>query len=140
MIPGVWYTTTPLFSFPPVMEKQCMFMSNTKALTPTLFHPLALDFLLSYLEAYFFPGRFNPLLGRYYLLGDIFHMGMVSVPIGTLVTGLNLSAVIHNLGGMFPSGWVSDTYGTHEALSKNLHSLSNIIPPPTLNDKIHTCI
>ncbi|KAJ9058462.1 hypothetical protein DSO57_1012056 [Entomophthora muscae] len=36
-------------------------------------------------------------------------MGMVSIPIGSLITGLNPSAAIHLLGGMFPSGWVPAT-------------------------------
>ncbi|KAJ9053012.1 hypothetical protein DSO57_1028427 [Entomophthora muscae] len=74
-------------------------MDNNKAMTPTLFHPLTSAFLLNYLGAYFFLGRFNPLLGRYCLLGKIFHMGMISVPIGTLVTSLNHSVVIHILDG-----------------------------------------
>ncbi|KAJ9063762.1 hypothetical protein DSO57_1037636 [Entomophthora muscae] len=33
---------------------------------------------------------------------------MVSIPVGSLVTGLNPSAGIDLLGGMFPSRWVSD--------------------------------
>ncbi|KAJ9070692.1 hypothetical protein DSO57_1005219 [Entomophthora muscae] len=83
-------------------------MDNNNAPTPTLFHPLALAFLLSYLEDYIFLGRFNPLLRRYCLLGEIFHMETVSIPIGMLVTGLNLSEVINLLGDMFPSGWVPE--------------------------------
>ncbi|KAJ9070582.1 hypothetical protein DSO57_1006301 [Entomophthora muscae] len=97
VISGVWYITTPLSPVPPITEKPHMFMDNNKATTPILFHPLA--FLLRYLRAYFFLGRFNPLLGRYCLLGEIFHMGIISVPIGMLVTGLNPSTVMHHLGG-----------------------------------------
>ncbi|KAJ9090616.1 hypothetical protein DSO57_1000467 [Entomophthora muscae] len=36
-------------------------------------------------------------------------MGMVSGPIGTLVTVLNPFTAIHLLDGMFPSGWVPET-------------------------------
>ncbi|KAJ9074936.1 hypothetical protein DSO57_1001410 [Entomophthora muscae] len=75
---------------------------------PSLFHPLASAFLLSYLGAYFLLGRFNPLLGQYLLIEELFHMGMVSVPIGSLATGLNPSAAIHLLGDMFPREWVPD--------------------------------
>ncbi|KAJ9057255.1 hypothetical protein DSO57_1024462 [Entomophthora muscae] len=66
---------------------------------PFLSHPLDLAFLLIYLGAYFLLERFNPLLGQYRLIGELFHMGMVSVSIGSLVTGLNPSAAIHLLGG-----------------------------------------
>ncbi|KAJ9057968.1 hypothetical protein DSO57_1017617 [Entomophthora muscae] len=74
-------------------------MDNPRAPIPTLFHPLAFAFLLSYLGSYFLLGRSNPLLGRYRLLGEIFRMGTVSIPIGTLVTGLNPSTAIHLLEG-----------------------------------------
>ncbi|KAJ9067025.1 hypothetical protein DSO57_1003730 [Entomophthora muscae] len=33
---------------------------------------------------------------------------MVSLPVGSLVTGLNPLAIIHHLGGLLPSGWVPD--------------------------------
>lgn len=91
----------------PITEKQHV-MGNSQPATPSLFHPLVLAFLLSYLGAYFLPGRFNSLLGQCCLLRELFHMGMVSIPVGSLVTGLNPSAAIHLLGDMFPSRWVSD--------------------------------
>ncbi|KAJ9065515.1 hypothetical protein DSO57_1018819 [Entomophthora muscae] len=84
-------------------------MDNNQPPSPNLFHPLALAFLLSYLGAYFLLDRFNPLLGRYCLLRELFHTGMISIPFGSLVTGLNPSGAIHLLGDMFPSGWVTDT-------------------------------
>ncbi|KAJ9090069.1 hypothetical protein DSO57_1006463 [Entomophthora muscae] len=84
-------------------------MDKNQPSSPTLFHPLALAFLLSYLGAYFLLGRFNPLLGQYHMLGELFHMGVFYILISTLVTGLNPSAAIHLLGDMFSSGWVPDS-------------------------------
>ncbi|KAJ9080273.1 hypothetical protein DSO57_1026698 [Entomophthora muscae] len=84
-------------------------MGTSKTQTPTIFHLLALDFLLSYLGSYFFLDRSNPLFGRYCLLGEIFHMGMVSVPVGTSVTGLNPSATTNHIGEIFPGRWVPDS-------------------------------
>ncbi|KAJ9084231.1 hypothetical protein DSO57_1026648 [Entomophthora muscae] len=34
---------------------------------------------------------------------------MVTVPIGSAIAGLNLGALAHQLGGLFPSKWVPDT-------------------------------
>ncbi|KAJ9070820.1 hypothetical protein DSO57_1003285 [Entomophthora muscae] len=93
--------------------------NNNQALPLTLLHFLALVFLLSYLGAYFLLGRFNLLLGRYCLLGELLNMRMISVPIGTLVTGLNPSAAIHLLGGMFSSRWVPGMIATLESFMVN---------------------
>ncbi|KAJ9066405.1 hypothetical protein DSO57_1009652 [Entomophthora muscae] len=109
VILGVWYTATPLSNNPPVWEETKVYGSTTQVTKPQVFRSLALAFLLCYLGAYFFLGRFNPLLGRYQLLGELFHLGMVSLPVGSLVTGLNASAIIHRLGSLLPSGWVPDT-------------------------------
>ncbi|KAJ9065038.1 hypothetical protein DSO57_1024015 [Entomophthora muscae] len=109
MIPGVWYTESPISNNPPVCEETKFYGSSPLANKPQVFCPLALAFLLSYLGAYFFLGHFNPLLGRYQLLGELFHLGMVSLPVGSLVMGLNPSAIIHHLGGLLPRGWVPDT-------------------------------
>ncbi|KAJ9089576.1 hypothetical protein DSO57_1011415 [Entomophthora muscae] len=107
-IPGVWYTASPISANPPVREETKFYGSPPLANKPQVFCPLALAFLLSYLGAYFFLGRFNPLLGWYQLIGELFHLGMVSVPVGSLVTGLNPLAIVHHLGGLLPSGWVPD--------------------------------
>ncbi|KAJ9083913.1 hypothetical protein DSO57_1029685 [Entomophthora muscae] len=104
VIPGVWYTAIPLSNNPPLQEEIKFYGSSTQVNKPQVFYPLALAFLLSYLGAYFFLGHFNPLLGRYWLLGELFHLGMISLPVGFLVTGLNPSAIIHHLGGLLPSG------------------------------------
>ncbi|KAJ9087928.1 hypothetical protein DSO57_1039650 [Entomophthora muscae] len=103
VIPGVWYTASPISNNPPVREETKFYGSPPLANKPQVFCPLALAFLLSYLGAYFFLGRFNPLLGRYRLLGELFHLGIFSLPVGSLVTGLNPSAIIHHLGGLLPS-------------------------------------
>ncbi|KAJ9065376.1 hypothetical protein DSO57_1020229 [Entomophthora muscae] len=108
VIPGFWYTTTPLSNNPPVREETKVYGSTTQVTKPQVFCPLALAFLLCYLGAYFFLGCFNPLLGRCRLFGELFHLGMVSLPVGSLVTGLHPSAIIHHLGGLLPSGWVPD--------------------------------
>ncbi|KAJ9071652.1 hypothetical protein DSO57_1034909 [Entomophthora muscae] len=109
VIPGVWYTASPISMNPPVREETKFYGSTPSANKPQVFCPLALAFLLSYLSAYFFLGRFNPLLGWYQLLGELLHLGMVSVPVGSLVTGLNPLAIIHHLGGLLPSRWVPDS-------------------------------
>ncbi|KAJ9062954.1 hypothetical protein DSO57_1005192 [Entomophthora muscae] len=118
VVPGVWYTTTQLSQNPPIIEEPQVMGASPP--TPSLFHPLASVFLLSYLGAYFMLGRFNSLLGQYRLIGELFHMGMVSVPIGTLITGLNPSAAIHLLGGMFLRRWVPDKDSTFSILGHSV--------------------
>ncbi|KAJ9087733.1 hypothetical protein DSO57_1030323 [Entomophthora muscae] len=108
VILGIWFTATPLSNNPPVQEETKVYGSTTQVNKPQVFCPLALAFLLCYLGVYFFLGRFNPLLGRYQLLGEYFHLGMVSLPVGSLVTGLNPLAIIHHLGSLLSSGWVPD--------------------------------
>ncbi|KAJ9063034.1 hypothetical protein DSO57_1004326 [Entomophthora muscae] len=109
VILGVWYTATPLLNSPPVREETKVYGFTTQVTKPQVFCPLASAFLLCYLGVYFFLGRFNPLLGRYQLFRELFHLGMVSLPVGSLVTGLNPYAIIHHLGRLPPSGWVPDT-------------------------------
>ncbi|KAJ9067419.1 hypothetical protein DSO57_1039278 [Entomophthora muscae] len=99
VVPGVWYTATLLSQNPPITEEPQVMGASPP--TPSLFHLLASVFLLSYLGAYFLLGRFNPLLGQYCMIGELFHMGMVSVPIDYLITGLNPSAAIHLLGDLY---------------------------------------
>ncbi|KAJ9063966.1 hypothetical protein DSO57_1035401 [Entomophthora muscae] len=106
VIPGVWYTATPLSHNPPLKEETKNYESTAQVPEPQVFCHLA--FLLCYLGVYFFLGRFKPLLGRYQVFGELFHLGMVSLPVRSLVTGLNPSAIIHHLGKLLPSGWVSE--------------------------------
>ncbi|KAJ9065636.1 hypothetical protein DSO57_1017390 [Entomophthora muscae] len=109
VIPGVWYTATPLSHNPPLKEEPQNYWSVNKPAKPQVFCPLASAFFLCYLGAYFFLECFNLLLGWYFLFGELFHLGMVSVPVGSLVTDLNPSAIIHHLERLLPSGWVPDT-------------------------------
>ncbi|KAJ9070226.1 hypothetical protein DSO57_1010499 [Entomophthora muscae] len=130
MIPGVWYTATPLSNNPPVQEETKVYGSSNQVPKPQVFCLLALAFLLCYLGVYFFLGRFNSLIGRYQLLGELFHLGMVSLPVGSLVTGLNPSAIIHHLGSLLPSGWVPDNVNLH-AINKHKESPSARKDPQT---------
>ncbi|KAJ9076308.1 hypothetical protein DSO57_1027555 [Entomophthora muscae] len=120
VILGVWYTASPISNNPPVREETKDYGSSPLTNKPQVFCPLASAFLLSYLGVYFFLGHFNPLLGRYQLLGELFHLGMVSIPVGSLVTGLNPSEIIHHLGGLLPSGWVLDS-ATHRLQAGSHH-------------------
>ncbi|KAJ9056885.1 hypothetical protein DSO57_1028069 [Entomophthora muscae] len=126
VILGVWYTATSLSNNPPVWEKTKFYGSSTQVNKPQVFRPLALAFLLSYLGAYFFLGRFNPLLGRHWLLGELFYLGMVFLPVGSLVMGLNPSTIIHHLGSLLPSGWVPDNEPGKQTQTSIL-DVSNIV-------------
>ncbi|KAJ9076629.1 hypothetical protein DSO57_1024285 [Entomophthora muscae] len=108
VIPGVWYTATPLSHNPPQKKEPWNYQFVPKPVKPQVFCPLASAFLLCYLGAYFFLGRFNLLLGRYCIVGKLFHLGMMSLPVGSLVTVLNLSAIIHHLKRLLSSEWVPD--------------------------------
>ncbi|KAJ9082570.1 hypothetical protein DSO57_1003341 [Entomophthora muscae] len=84
------------------------YQSPKNPANPQVFCPLAFAFLLSYLGVYFFLGCFNPLLGCYCLFEELFHLKMMYLPVGSLVTGLNHSTIIHHLGRLLSSGWVPD--------------------------------
>ncbi|KAJ9082052.1 hypothetical protein DSO57_1008185, partial [Entomophthora muscae] len=121
VIPGVWYTATSLSHNPPLREETKNYQSASTIPEPQVFCPLASAFLLCYLGAYFFLGHFNPLLGRYRVFEELFHLGMVSLPVGSLVTGLNPSAIIHHLGRLLPSGWVPDTLQLYSIRQQHRH-------------------
>ncbi|KAJ9073296.1 hypothetical protein DSO57_1018011 [Entomophthora muscae] len=109
--PGVWYTATSLSQNLPQKEEPCNYQSTHSTFKLQVFHPLASAFLLCYLGAYFVLGRFNPLLGCYCIVGELFHLGMVSLTVGSLVNDLNSSAIIHHIGRLLPSGWVPGSGG-----------------------------
>ncbi|KAJ9087894.1 hypothetical protein DSO57_1028646 [Entomophthora muscae] len=134
VIPGIWYTATPLSNNPPVREETKIYCSTTQVTEPQVFRPLALAFLLCYLGVYFFLGRFNPLLGRYQIFGELFHLGMVSLPVGSLVMGLNPSAIIHHLGRLITSGWVPDNILVAGALENR--SSRSIVKTTTVSNHI----
>ncbi|KAJ9083150.1 hypothetical protein DSO57_1037559 [Entomophthora muscae] len=45
---------------------------------------------------------------RFAFLGTFGHLAMVTVPIGLVVEGLNLGALAHKIGDLFPLKWVPD--------------------------------
>ncbi|KAJ9075782.1 hypothetical protein DSO57_1032310 [Entomophthora muscae] len=67
VIPGVWYTATPLSHNPPCKEETQNYQSVHKPAEPQVLRPLAFAFLLCYSGADFFLGQFNLLLGQYHL-------------------------------------------------------------------------
>ncbi|KAJ9049894.1 hypothetical protein DSO57_1019800 [Entomophthora muscae] len=106
VVPGRCYTAY-LFATNPLTKQQAQ-STSTKTVKTTLFCPFASISLLTYLGAYTYLGHFNLLLGRYQILGEFLHLGMVSIAIGSMIIGLNPSALIHHVGKLFPAGWVPD--------------------------------
>ncbi|KAJ9074036.1 hypothetical protein DSO57_1010337 [Entomophthora muscae] len=45
---------------------------------------------------------------RFAYLGHLGHLAMVTVPIGSVIAGLNLGALAHQLGNLFPAKWVPE--------------------------------
>ncbi|KAJ9055785.1 hypothetical protein DSO57_1000643 [Entomophthora muscae] len=123
IIPGVWYTATPLSHNPPCKEEPQNYQSIKKPVNPQVFCSLVSGFLLCYLGVYFFLGQFDPLLGWYCSFGEKFHLGMVSLPVSSLITGLNPSAIIHHLGRLLPSEWVPDSITGSSAFHSNSGSM-----------------
>ncbi|KAJ9080788.1 hypothetical protein DSO57_1021193 [Entomophthora muscae] len=62
---------------------------------PSLVRPNASFYMLSYLVGY-------------YLLGHFSHLAMIMVPIGSIIAGLNLGALAHQIGNLFLLKWVPD--------------------------------
>ena len=48
------------------------------------------------------------MFGRFAYLGQLGHLAMITVPIGSVVAGLNVGALAHQLGKLFPAKWVPD--------------------------------
>ncbi|KAJ9048827.1 hypothetical protein DSO57_1039673 [Entomophthora muscae] len=76
----------------------------------SLVRPNMSFYLLVYLVGYYLLGRFSFLMGRFALLGLFGHFTMVTVPIGLVIAGLNLGALAHKIGDLFPFKWVPDRY------------------------------
>ncbi|KAJ9051706.1 hypothetical protein DSO57_1001972 [Entomophthora muscae] len=76
---------------------------------PSLVRPNASFYLLSYLVGYYLLGRFSSMMGQFAFLGHFGHLAMVVVPIGLVIAGLNLGALAHQIGNLFPLMWVPDT-------------------------------
>ncbi|KAJ9069621.1 hypothetical protein DSO57_1016623 [Entomophthora muscae] len=75
---------------------------------PTLVRPYASFYLLTYLVGYYLLGCFSSMFGRFAYLGHLGHLAMVTVPIGSVIAGLNVGALAHQLGSLFPAKWVPD--------------------------------
>ncbi|KAJ9072928.1 hypothetical protein DSO57_1022020 [Entomophthora muscae] len=67
---------------------------------------------------------------------------MVSLPVGSLMTGLNPSAIIHHLGRLIPSGWVPDTSALKTSSQKSQQTKKSkskpvvplpVVKPPKFN-------
>ncbi|KAJ9065952.1 hypothetical protein DSO57_1014572 [Entomophthora muscae] len=85
VVPGNWYTASVFSTNTSIKEKPQPAPANS---CPTsLLHPFASVFLLTHLGFYAFLGWFNPLLSRYQIFGEKFHLGMVSLPIGSMCHG-----------------------------------------------------
>ncbi|KAJ9089574.1 hypothetical protein DSO57_1011629 [Entomophthora muscae] len=75
---------------------------------PLQFRPYASFYLLSYMVGYYLLGCFSSMLGRFAYLGHLGHLAMITVPIGSVIKGLNLGALAHQIGNWFPAKWVPD--------------------------------
>ncbi|KAJ9063763.1 hypothetical protein DSO57_1037611 [Entomophthora muscae] len=49
------------------------------------------------------------MFGRFAYLGQLGHLAMVTVPIGSVIAGLNVGALAHQLGSLFPAKWFPNT-------------------------------
>ncbi|KAJ9049174.1 hypothetical protein DSO57_1027446 [Entomophthora muscae] len=86
------HTTTP----PPPVE-------------PLLVRPNTSFYLLTYLVGYYLLGWFSSMMGRFAYLGHFSYLAMITVPIGLIIAGLNIGALAHQIGSLFPIKWVPDT-------------------------------
>ncbi|KAJ9070123.1 hypothetical protein DSO57_1011738 [Entomophthora muscae] len=48
---------------------------------------------------------------KFAYLGHLGHLAMITVPIGSVIAGLNLGALTQQLGNLFPVKWVPDRQG-----------------------------
>ncbi|KAJ9086264.1 hypothetical protein DSO57_1005828 [Entomophthora muscae] len=72
---------------------------------PSLVRPYASFYLLTYVVGYYPLERFSSMLGRFAYLGHLAHLAMITVPIGSVIAGLNLGALAHQIGNLFPLKW-----------------------------------
>ncbi|KAJ9057686.1 hypothetical protein DSO57_1020277, partial [Entomophthora muscae] len=76
---------------------------------PLLVRPYTSFYLLTYVVGYYMLGCFSSMLRRFAYLGHLGHLAMITVPIGSVIAGLNLGALAHQIGNLFPVKWVPDT-------------------------------
>ncbi|KAJ9057637.1 hypothetical protein DSO57_1020629 [Entomophthora muscae] len=82
---------------------------NSPPAEPTLVSHYNSSYLLVYLVGYYLLGQFSSMFGRFAYLGHLGYLAMVTIPIGLEITGLNVGALAHQLGSLFPVKWVPDT-------------------------------
>ncbi|KAJ9071226.1 hypothetical protein DSO57_1039154, partial [Entomophthora muscae] len=75
---------------------------------PSLIRPNTSFYLLIYLVGYYLLGHFSSVMVRFSYLGHFSHLAMVTVPIGLVIAGLNVWALIHQIWNLFPLKWVPD--------------------------------
>ncbi|KAJ9068176.1 hypothetical protein DSO57_1031319 [Entomophthora muscae] len=76
---------------------------------PLLVRPNVSLYLLTYVAGYYLLGCFSSMLGRFAYLGHLGHLAMITVPIRSVIAELNLGALAHQVGNLFPIKWVPDT-------------------------------
>ncbi|KAJ9061669.1 hypothetical protein DSO57_1018357 [Entomophthora muscae] len=77
---------------------------------PLLVRPYASFYLLTYVVGYYMLGCFSSMLGRFAYLGHLGHLAMITVSIRSVIAGLNLGALVHQIGNLFPVKWVPYTF------------------------------
>ncbi|KAJ9082740.1 hypothetical protein DSO57_1001807 [Entomophthora muscae] len=75
---------------------------------PSLVRPYASFYLLTYVVVYYLLGCFSSMMERFTYLGHLGHLAMIIVPIGSVIAGLNLGALVHQVGKLFPIKWIPD--------------------------------
>ncbi|KAJ9058754.1 hypothetical protein DSO57_1009092 [Entomophthora muscae] len=75
----------------------------------SLVRPNTSFYLLTYLVGYYLLGWFSSMMERFAYLSHSVHLAMVMVHIGSVIAVLNLGALAHKIGDMFPLKWVPDT-------------------------------
>ncbi|KAJ9058286.1 hypothetical protein DSO57_1013772 [Entomophthora muscae] len=75
---------------------------------PSLVIPYASFYLLTYVVGYYMLGCFSSMFGRFAYLSHLGQLAIIMGPIGSVIAGLNLGALSHQLGNLFPAKWVPD--------------------------------
>ncbi|KAJ9089431.1 hypothetical protein DSO57_1013179 [Entomophthora muscae] len=86
--------------------------STSPPAEPSLVRPYASFYLLT------------SMFRRFAYLGHLRHLAMITVPIGSVIAGLNLGALAHQLRNLFPVKWVPDIPGFGVIIKYN-ESFSN---------------
>ncbi|KAJ9071690.1 hypothetical protein DSO57_1034458 [Entomophthora muscae] len=78
------------------------------------------------------------MMGQFAFLGHFGHLAMVMVPIGLVIAGLNLGALAHQIGDLFPLKWVPDTSGALPDPDQYSISAGRCPPPiPCCGSSLH---